>query len=350
MKFRVGGSAYTGRLPEGCKLCGRGVKLVVFITGLCIENCYYCPVSFKRWGRDVVYANEREVKKYEDLLVEAVDMEAEGAGITGGEPLLRVERVVEIVKLLKSNFTDKFHVHLYTSGRLATPQILRELEKCGVDEIRFHIIGDWGFEKVRDAVNFTSVDVGIEIPCIPGSFNLLKKIILKAEEIGVKFVNINELEASEKNVDALKTRGFSIDKRYPVVEGSLELGHKVLKWAESSGVETPIHFCTANFKDAVQTKKRMLRTALRIKKPYQKVSSEGLLEELIVDVSRNSLGRLLGTLSVKEPYYSVETFRGKTVLKLHPKFTSKIKRLKLKALRRLIQPTVEEIVVLEEDI
>jgi len=41
-----------------CELCYVGLKAVIFITGVCDENCYYCPVDRDRFGRSVIYVND----------------------------------------------------------------------------------------------------------------------------------------------------------------------------------------------------------------------------------------------------------------------------------------------------
>ncbi|HRZ19884.1 MAG TPA: radical SAM protein, partial [Methanofastidiosum sp.] len=45
IKITDANSYYTGKLSKGCKLCIKGRKSVLFVTGLCGVNCYYCPLS-----------------------------------------------------------------------------------------------------------------------------------------------------------------------------------------------------------------------------------------------------------------------------------------------------------------
>ena len=77
-----------------------GAKSVLFVTGVCRDSCFYCPVSRDRRGRDVVYVNEVPVGSLKDVVEEVAASMSEGVGITGGDPLLALERVVEYVKLL----------------------------------------------------------------------------------------------------------------------------------------------------------------------------------------------------------------------------------------------------------
>jgi len=51
----------------------RGPKMVLFVTGLCGKNCFYCPVSYERREKDIIFANERRVSRDEDLVKKPFD-------------------------------------------------------------------------------------------------------------------------------------------------------------------------------------------------------------------------------------------------------------------------------------
>jgi len=99
----------TGPLPMGCSLCFAGLKAVIFITGVCDEDCYYCPIDMSRWGRPVIYVNEERAADLDSVIAEVQRQGAKGASITGGDPLADLPLVLRLVRSLKYVMGDGFH-------------------------------------------------------------------------------------------------------------------------------------------------------------------------------------------------------------------------------------------------
>ncbi|MCS7144075.1 MAG: radical SAM protein [Archaeoglobaceae archaeon] len=240
---RIEAGSYYSYLPEGCKLCRRGAKLVLFLTGVCKNSCFYCPISNERRDKDVLFANEREIKSTEDFLAEVELMSAEGVAITGGEPLLKLERVLEFVRLSQKL---GLHVHLYTS----IPAKEDVLKKLKVDEIRFHPpelkTPELYEEPIRIAKKL-GIDAGFEIPTI----RYEPKIVEIVNENDA-FLNINQLEASETNWSALEERDFEITDYYVECREVVKMFEKAKKF----------HYCSARFKDKAQFRRRLIRMAM----------------------------------------------------------------------------------------
>lgn len=281
-------SFYTKKLAKGCQLCRKGAKLVLLITGLCHSNCFYCPLSEKKKGKDVIYANEMKVKNKEYILEEAELIEAEGAGITGGDPLLVLNRTIDFIRMLKDFFGEEHHIHLYT----ATLNIekIRKLEKAGLDEIRFHPSANlWskiektGFKRI---VKKIEIDKGVEIPLIPhlkeDTFHFLNEI----DGYDLNFINLNELEFSITNLDALDKFGYvAKNDESSAVKGSEEMAYEILDLE----ITTPLHYCSASFKDAVQLRKRIERRARNIAKIYDVITEDGTLLKGIILASKDKI-------------------------------------------------------------
>ena len=172
-----------GKLPRGCELCVKGKKTVVFVTGVCTKSCYFCPLSEKKFHKDVIYANERPIEDLKDIVTEAKLCSSKGVGLTGGDPLTKLDRTIQIIKLLKKEFGTHFHIHLYTPLDLVDEKTIKKLEQAGLDEIRFH--PDLDDNKLWKKVNIkTTMSKGIEIPVIPKKD--IKKLI---KSIEVDFIN-----------------------------------------------------------------------------------------------------------------------------------------------------------------
>ncbi|MEK6943657.1 MAG: radical SAM protein [Nanoarchaeota archaeon] len=268
----------TGTLPLGCKLCVKGEKLVLFVTGVCPRACYFCPVSDEKIRKDCTFANEQEIISDEEVIREAENMNAKGAGITGGDPLARIDRTCHYIKILKKRFGKKFHIHLYTSLNLVNNERLSLLHKAGLDEIRFH--PDLDSKKLWNNLNYAKEydwDTGVEIPLIPGKEKETMSLIDFVQD-KVDFLNLNELEIADNSSSKLSEMGFNVKSKLSyAIKGSLELGLTLIKYAKKQKVSIPIHACTAKLKDSIQLTNRIKRQGFNVKRSFDEVDSEGLL-------------------------------------------------------------------------
>jgi pyruvate formate-lyase activating enzyme-like uncharacterized protein len=255
--------------------------MVLLITGRCGTDCFYCPISPEKKGKDVVFANERRISDPGEILEEAVLMDATGTGITGGDPLVAMERTLSAIRMLKERFGPGHHIHLYTSA--IDLDMSKELCGAGLDEIRFHPpMSQWetmDFGEISRIISETSLDVGMEVPAIPGNEDRLEKLVVSATEAGVGFININEFEFSESNWNMMEEMGYRVkDDLSSAVAGSMEMAIALMRKYPRS----PIHFCSSAFKDGVQLRKRLIRRANVIAKKHDVITGDGTLIKGIV--------------------------------------------------------------------
>jgi len=224
----------------------------------------------------VIYANEQLISKKEDIIAEALSMDATGTGITGGDPMMNMDRTVGMIRMLKERFGKEHHIHLYTST--IDLEKAKELEAAGLDEIRFHPSVDYWNDVAKtgigDIVSSVKMDVGIEVPAIPDLSAELEKLIADVIDLGVDFININELEFSESNWSMMSEREYGLkDEISSAVSGSEELAKKIIK----KFPKARIHYCSSSFKDSVQLRKRLIRMAERIAREYDVVTEDGTM-------------------------------------------------------------------------
>jgi len=260
----------------------RGTKLVLFITGRCEKGCFYCPLSEARYGKDVIFANEVQVTQVEQALKEAHMIDAEGVGITGGEPLLEIDRTCQYLKAFKQEFGERFHAHLYTALEPVSVERVGPLLDAGLDELRLHRFkAGEDLDKLR-AMTRGTVDLGLEIPALPGQLEQMKRLLLDVDAAHLDFVNINELEFGPLNADQLRTRGFVLDsKSVAAVRGSEKTAIALLDWA-TRHTSLNVHFCPLALKDGVQLRNRFRRRAKHVAAPFERISSDGLLVKGII--------------------------------------------------------------------
>lgn len=302
---KYAGSRHVGVLPLGCIQCREGAKLVLFITGLCDKECFYCPVSRDKMYRDVLFANERPVHAgdWAAVIDECELIDAKGAGITGGDPMVVPDRVVEAITVLKRRFGPHFHIHLYTSCAFDTKWIAK-LKEAGLDEMRFHpdardyanMPKSWHDAAIKEAVR-VGLTVTIEIPCIPGKASDIVTMAHYLQGVGAHGLNMNELEFSDPNIANLKRFGYQpANDETQSVAGSRDTALEVLeKWridqtqrridqkasgqsaGQSGQSRFAVHFCSSPYKDAIQLMQRFRRRAANVARPFEEQGEEGTL-------------------------------------------------------------------------
>lgn len=315
----------SGQPPLGCRYCDRGAKMVLYITGICRQECYYCPLSEEKKGKDVIFANERRISGPEwlyQVIDEARRMNALGTGITGGDPMVVPERTEQVVRKLKEVFGRKHHIHLYTTGPF-DDSLLARIRDAGLDEIRFHPpIETWSlfrylgegskkgdpgqaltYHALMEKAVESGLSTGLEIPAVidekgKGTENGrgLSILVDYGIRMGFDFININELEASHTNMEEFAEKGFELVGDSMAVRGSRELAGKVMRDMRKvrPGSGTVLHFCSSVYKDSIQLRHRLKRMARNIKAPYDIMTEDGtFLRGVIITEDPDGLRRRL---------------------------------------------------------
>lgn len=293
IRLRTGSVIY-GKLPPGCRLCQKGLKSVIFLTGLCPRNCFYCPLSVDRRNKDVFFINENKVKlsmpfsKLEKILFQEIMLSASlGASLTGGDPLVKPDRTYRIIRALKEKFGKNFHIHLYTSGIifLKSRNIAEKLVESGLDELRLHSPINL-LEKIIEIVKDYDTDklsIGLEYPSIPNGQKYLQKLVKIAQKHELEFINLNELEFTETNAYALMSRGYIMAPDYRTAQGSMKTAINTINWAKENGYTVTIHYCPVEVKDTYQTGLRHYRKSSLSALEYNTVTDDGTLIEILYE-------------------------------------------------------------------
>lgn len=261
-------------ISNGCEQCAKGGKMVLFVYGYCDQrDCFYCPLGENRKNVTDVFANERRVECDQDIVDEARRMDALGSSITGGEPQEVLQRTCRYISLLKDEFGEDHHIHLYT-GITGGRENMRALAEAGLDEIRFHPpLEQWGelhgteWEDILYVAREEGITPAFEIPGIRAEEEFLEFL----DEGAAEFCNINEFEMSQGNFRRMQEAGFELREGHmSAVEGS----HDIL---EAMGDHPRVYFCTSVFKDAAQHRNRLKRMAHTIRRPFDEVTEDGTL-------------------------------------------------------------------------
>jgi pyruvate formate-lyase activating enzyme-like uncharacterized protein len=127
-----------------------------------------------------------------------------------------------------------------------------------------------------------------------------------ANDLGVNWINLNELEFSERNSHILNHKNFKLKNDISAgVKGSEESAFNILKKVALRNYDIGVHYCSASFKDGIQLSNRIKRRAKNIVRSHEIISDEGTIIKGVIYTKRNNLYNLYN--SIKKEFKIMDT-------------------------------------------
>lgn len=315
---------YVNALSPSCEFCLAGLNQSVPINEPCTRNCFFCP---NQKGGNI--GRIKDFSRIMRLCFDGVQkFKFKGSGVVGGEPLIEPEKASDYIRALRMRYGDDFRIHLYTNGDRVNEAVLKQLKEAGLNEIRFNIAAvDYTTDKVELARKYFD-EVSVEVPVIPKDEEKLKQAMIKIEKLGVKYLNLHELELWPTNIENLKGQGYmrkssKVEKFYIQqvysVAGSEETAFRLMEFALDNNFKLGINYCSSKGKKEVQHTNKNINMANVQKLPHQKVNKVGLIETVVV--YEPEVPMALKDLRANNVADSVMSYdRTKKRLELHPDY------------------------------
>lgn len=263
-----GKSIVVNWMSPACEACRTGVGSATFFISLqCHRTCFYCFNP----NQDNY---EHFVNSRRDVVGELQQIHKAGRKIghlalTGGEPLLHKPETIAFFQYAKEHFPET-HTRLYTCGDHADAATLDDLQRAGLDEIRFSIRMhdlDRGhlhtFERIAEAKSRIP-SVMVEMPVLPGTLDTMKDVLLELDRIGITGINLLEFGYPLFNADAFNARGYAVKSPpyripynywyaggLPIARSELEC-LDLLEFAIDRNLSMGLHFCSLENKNTGQ--------------------------------------------------------------------------------------------------
>lgn len=155
-------------ISPGCMACKTGSWLCCFIGTKCNLLCPHCPNDTLNSNPDFSSVSEYGKTDIDGILKILENPMYKGVGISGGEPFLYADKLVEWITKIKKEYPN-LYVWNYTNGILATEDNLKRVADAGVDEVRFDLAAENYSERCLKHMEIATrliPSVGIEVPVI----------------------------------------------------------------------------------------------------------------------------------------------------------------------------------------
>lgn len=239
---------YTKRLPPGCRGCLAGRGGNVAVTTLCTRECSFCFNPKPRTDELVVHGIPVKTAAEGAEIVRRFGLRS--VGLSGGEPLLRLPRVLELIRELKA-LPRPPRVDLYTNGDLASETTLGALKKAGLDAIRFDLAANgYDTRPVRRALRFFT-EVAVEMPVIADHAPEQRRMVLDLDALKVPFLNLHELFVCTENKPLPLAERAHDHLLWRPAAGALEAALELMLFAAGACKTTSAYLCSCGTQELI---------------------------------------------------------------------------------------------------
>ena len=276
------------KLSPGCRACLEGNWSCLFITGNCNCRCFYCPTAQNVGGDPGT--NNLDFPKVDDYVDYLARFGFSGASISGGEPLLVLEKSLQYLRAIRRRLGDGIHLWMYTNGTLLTTDIAKRLRDAGLDEIRVDIgATDYTLDQVKLAVGIIP-HITVEIPAIPEEADRMQQKLAEMADCGVNYLNLHQLRLTNHNYLHLAERGYTFlhGESVTVLESELT-ALKLLRSSLDQQLALGVNYCSFVYKNRFQGAAGRRRAGAQIAKRHENVTAAGYLRSLSLNGSQQDV-------------------------------------------------------------
>lgn len=253
-------SVVTNRISSACEACQTGTGSYTTYASLkCHRNCYFC---FNPNQDDYEFYKDKK-KDINKELQELVDggVKLKHLALTGGEPLLFKDEVVEFFELA-NRITPDTYTRIYSTGDLLDEELLIKLKNANLNEFRFSIKMEDSYQKIKHILRKIELaqkyipNILVEMPVIPGTLEEMKKLLVELDRLGIFGINLLEFCFPLGNAKEFTDRGFKL--KNPPYEiyynywyaGGLAVAQsedaclELVKFALAENLHLGVHYCS----------------------------------------------------------------------------------------------------------
>ena len=293
ISWAAGGTKpHYGPLSPGCAQCVAGTWSCLFVNGICNARCFFCPTAQDDCGVPTTgQISFARAERYADFVAA---LGFGGASLSGGEPLLTLDRSLAYLRAVRERLGDRVHLWLYTNGLLATDETLAALAAAGLDEIRFNLhAGGYRLDGLARAVRHLRL-VTVETPAVPEEEERMARLLPELAALGVAHVNLHDLRVTPHNVEHMIRRGYACLHGPKVTVLDSELAAlRLIRLAVAERLSLPVQYCCFAYKHPYQARGQRRRWGARVLRPAETLTPTGAIRTCTLNGDRETIAGLV---------------------------------------------------------